>query len=394
MITKGLFFFCLALFINEVTIAHGSYADIQPLKSFSAGIIEPACDINGVSTANEEATRALTLVQRVCHLEDTLEFYKENFGFQLICHEEETDELKKLSYSRSTIKIASPQEFSIELLCTYGVHRYQRGNDLRGLVFKSSAYKGDLNLLETDPHGQRYLQTPDGHWIILVDDNELDNQTVSLDVADGLSRGALKSVSLCVSNLNSSVQYYSNVLGADVVLEPDECSALCTWRRKRSECTDGTSQYDEIAVELVQLPPTEDVDFRASKGLLVIETDKIEMDRLRVSVAIENAKKIKPVETFNDNVRLRYEDAEALSISDEDGHQYSFIPLGSFRRKQSSIRKQVITLHCFCPLRVLEYVVEKSRKCFSIKYDTLQQHITHIMQGRSCRRLGPSRLAR
>ena len=349
MMNKGILLCCSLLFIKEIVISSGSHAHTPPLKSVITGIIEPPSrilnDTDGVTGVIEEEMRALCFVQRVNHLEDSLEFYRENFGFQVVCHEEKAGESKNTAYSRSMIKNVESQpcqEFSIELLHTYGINRYQRGNDLRGLVLKSSAYKGDLDVLEMDPYGQRFLETPDGHWIILVDDSELDSN--DLKVAPALDAGAVKSISLCVSNLTSSARFYANILGADVVLDSEECSALCTWRSKVNNSSSVASRHKEVAVELVQLPPPGTVDFRASQGLLLIETDEIELERLRPFA--DNVDGVKHVSTSRGAAPLLHEDEEflSLSISDEDGHQYSFVPIGAFRRRETSLQNQVITV--------------------------------------------------
>jgi catechol 2,3-dioxygenase-like lactoylglutathione lyase family enzyme len=371
MMKKGLLVYFSVVFINTVATSHGSHVHIPPI-SVTKGIIEPASRIlneaDGGSVEIEGEMRALSFVQRVCHLEDSIEFYRENFGFQVVSHEEKAGESKNAAYSRTTIKIKEfhpHQEFSIELLHAYGINRYQRGNDLRGLVFKSSAYKGDLDILEKDPYDQRFLETPDGHWIILVDDNKLDSQTIALDdlnVTAASDGGAVKSISLYVSNLTSSVHFYAYVLGADVVLDSEECSALCIWRRKVNDGTDCSSRHKEIAVELVQLPPPVTVDFRASQGLLIIETDEIELNRLRPFA--ENSHGVKHLGESHRDPPLHHDDEESLSlsISDVDGHRYSFVPRGAFRRRETSLRNQVNTVsYSVVLLRVVDRIYLKRK---------------------------------
>lgn len=359
--------------MSKVAISHGSHAHIPPFKSVITAIIEPASlfldDTDGVRAEGETKIRAISFVQRVNHLEDSLEFYRENFGFQVVSHEEKESGCKNAAYSRTTIKDTGshfPQDMTIELLHSYGISRYERGNDLRGLVFRSSAYKGDLDSLEVDPHGQSFLETPDGHWIILVDDRKLNSQPAALDDLNGavvLDTGAVTSISLCVSNLTSSARFYANVLGADVELDTDECSALCVWRRKLNDSAGDASRYKEVAVELVQLPPPETVDFRASQGLVMIETDDIELQRLRPFV--ENLNGVRPVAISHGNAPLHHDDEESLSlsISDEDGHQYSFLPIGAFGRREISLRNQVVCLDCRLVLiRVFDLIYGRGEK--------------------------------
>lgn len=256
----------------------------------------------------ESHLRAVCWVQKVCHLEDTLEFYRENFGLKVSHHEEysasssseDPHDFDGGTYSKTTLvseEVDTSDSFSIELLYYYGVNRYRRGNDLRGMVFRSSKFTGNLKLLDEDSFGQRFLETPDGHLIIIVDDarNEV---TVYPDVESTTAktqRNALQLISLHVADLPASVMFYKEVFCANVDIDSEECSAICTWNKlvknsknridnerfclMNSSCTDPEHFCESrlqdsstgIGIELVQLPPDESMDIQASQGLFVIE---------------------------------------------------------------------------------------------------------------------------
>ena len=332
-------------------------------------------------------------VQKVGHLEDTLEFYERNFGLRVIHHEEHPnalsdsgiEDLYDSAYSRTTLAsegLDISDSFFIELLFNYGINRYRRGNDLRGLIFKSSSYKGDLNLLERDYLDQRFLQTPDGHLIIIEDDEVTFEAPLSPYVTSTIMKcenNALKRISLHVSNLQASVEFYRDILRGNVDLNLVERSALCVWnefieKRNNVERTafssDGLTEAGSGAIstsstadtnhwmkiELVELPATQSIDIRASQGLFVIEVkDKIVFqkmsdyakkaenlrsshDRQKISSHLpypskfQKEKKIKKgdeekelfqkdIGTFSGNSG----DFENVSITDPDGHEFVFL---------------------------------------------------------------------
>lgn len=152
------------IFHNGLDVAGGKIKDGSLSGNQFAAILHEREDEDGV--------QGICWVQRVCHLEDTLDFYEKNFNFMVCRHQEIPGDCQIVNslqeggpYSITTIKEESNshlQQFSIDLLCYHGVHRYQRGNEIRGAVFPASSYKGDIDILEMDSSGQRSLETPDG----------------------------------------------------------------------------------------------------------------------------------------------------------------------------------------------------------------------------------------
>lgn len=310
---------------------------------------------------DEDGVQGICWVQRVCHLEDTLNFYEKNFNFMVCRHQEIPADCPLVNslheggpYSITTIKEESNshlQQFSIDLLCYHGVHRYQRGNEIRGAVFPASSYKGDIDILEMDSSGQRFLETPDGQWIILISDEEIDATEESfLDHAESSimtkGKGLMKTISLYVSDLISSILLYKSVLGATVVRDPELNSAICTWDKQDPSSRTDRPLCERVGIELVQISSDEIVDIRDSQGSVTIATDRFNLRTIRERIAKFKTKASDLSVAQSDE--LCYHGADGVVVKDDDGHIYRFIARDSLQDpEQITSRKVLIDLIMF-----------------------------------------------
>lgn len=312
------------LFCNVVGIHMGLHylslhSQASRLRSEEIPIINLS-ELSSVNSMRKQKSRTC-LVQQVNHLEDTIKFYVESFGFMVSSHIEiEGDSTKNHPASSiTTIEKSdshSSRGFSMELVYNYGKNRYQRGNEIRGLVMRNSYYLGDLEVLDSDAYGQKFLETPDGLCIILVDDDDLDRDEVSHGETIKGGTGFDQLISLYVRNLTSSVAYYTNVLGALLMEGSDEYSAVCVWNSKSS-----ASSEQGVAVELVQVSEGQIVDFRESQCLIKIRTDHDEITRLRN--CSRNTKKCDSDQVICGST-LPFFNENSILLSDEEGHKYHF----------------------------------------------------------------------
>jgi len=91
--------------------------------------------------------KPLHWVQKVAHLEDTLDFYQKNFNFMVYRHEEFSSGCEATcngpyggAWSKTMIGPgpSESESFCFELVYNYGVHRYERGMDLRSVAIIKS----------------------------------------------------------------------------------------------------------------------------------------------------------------------------------------------------------------------------------------------------------------
>ena len=311
----------------------GSYASAistGSVKSTTQQLHEKATDeILPISPPHAEepvSFSPIRWVQKVCHLEDTLQFYLDNFKLEIVDHKEypgtvpSEAESSLAAYSRTILAPRGEDRsnsFRLELLYSYGTNRYRRGNDLRALVFSNSAFCGDPYDLKEYSPDEKFLVTPDNHLILIKDNNEDTLLKANNDVLKK-KKNVIKFISLHVSNLAKSVRFYKNVLKANIAFgalgTKEEYSAFCIWgpecnledkakanndiqsKSNESNITDKDveevknlgleteikaemkketesepeTETETVGIELVELPDGERMDLRESNGLFVL----------------------------------------------------------------------------------------------------------------------------
>ena len=287
--------------------------------------------------------RPLHWVQRVSHLEDTLKFYENNFHFRVYRHEEFSSGCEATcngpyggAWSKTMVgpEPGEGESFCLELVYNYGVNKYDRGNDLRTIAIKESAFKGKDSLIERDPSGRKFVVTPDGHWLNLVESDTESNS--KLHQGD-----SIRSVSLHVSDLSSSVAFYEQVLGATVTLNPDKISASCVWdtSSKSSRKNAQTAPTRNAAVNLFQLPEGQKMDFGESQGRFAIETE--DGAQKIIAKRMLSAQRSGSARIVHGPVKLEPHGEEVLILTDEDGHEYCFVDARGFQKCIDVSKKQV-----------------------------------------------------
>jgi catechol 2,3-dioxygenase-like lactoylglutathione lyase family enzyme len=285
--------------------------------------------------------RPLHWVQKVSHLEDTLQFYQSNFNFKVYRHEEFSSGCEATCngpYGGAWSKtMVGPQpgeglSFCLELVFNYGVNRYERGNDLRSIAIKSSAFIGNKNLIGVDSAGRQFIETPDGHWLNLVDSG------ANEDASD--QRDCVESVALHVTNLASSVKFYSQVLGASVEVNPEGISASCVWKSNSNGKSNGVSRSAaQTGIVLFQLEEGKELKFEASQGRFAIETEDGAQEKIAVRARAAEGEGSGRV--VHGPVKLEPHGEEVLIVRDEDGHEYCFVDARGFQRCVDVSKKQV-----------------------------------------------------
>jgi catechol 2,3-dioxygenase-like lactoylglutathione lyase family enzyme len=287
--------------------------------------------------------RPLHWVQRVAHLEDTLQFYENNFNFKVYRHEEFSSGCEATcngpyggAWSKTMVgpEPGEGESFCLELVYNYGVNKYDRGNDLRTIAIKESAFKGKTSLIEQDPLGRKFIVTPDGHWLNLIESEAASNSKIH-------QGDSIRSVSLHVSNLASSVAFYEQVLGATVTLSADKISASCSW--DPSNESNRKTPTKNAEVNLFQLPEGQAMDFGASQGRFAIETE--DGAQKKIASRMLSAQRSGSARIVHGPVKLEPHGEEVLILTDEDGHEYCFVDARGFQKCVDVAKKQVRILH-------------------------------------------------
>jgi catechol 2,3-dioxygenase-like lactoylglutathione lyase family enzyme len=128
-----------------------------------------------------------------------------------------------------------------------------------------------------------------------------------------------KHISLHVTNLSASMIYYQKVLGANLKVNDDSSSALCTW--------DTVSQ---TGIELVELPSDQVMDTQASQGRFAIETEDKALEGMAIIAQL--AEVLGSGQIVHGPVSLEPHGEKVLIIRDEDGHEFCFVDARGFKK--------------------------------------------------------------
>lgn len=291
--------------------------------------------------------KPLHWVFKVGSLEETVKFYSEFFSFKIFRHEEFESGCEATcngpyggAWSKTMIGYGPNEQeaFSLELTYNYGINSYERGNDLRYLAMSSSSFKGPPEMIEYDSEKRKFIQAPDGHWIHLIDEQETSRPMNNLF--------PFLFISLHVFDLNSSKQFYTNVLGGEethVNKEP-QASTFITWRN--GDCIAALTHIDvttkptiqttgDVSIELVELPPSITFNRAAAHGRLAMETedfapayinDRISQyrrDNQRTTGALGSV--------LHGPLKLQPHGEEVVIVQDPDGHEICFVDARGFK---------------------------------------------------------------
>lgn len=158
--------------------------------------------------------RALHWVLKVGSLKSTLEFLCGQLGMHVIRHEEFSDGCDAQcngvyngAWSKTMVGYGpESSNFVLELTYNYGVDRYEKGNDLLSIGIRAVA--GSISA------GPSHVESPDGYTFVVE------------RVESGEPVSALSGVTLNVSDLDRSIEYWSDTLGMNIESRNEQSAVL------------------------------------------------------------------------------------------------------------------------------------------------------------------------
>jgi catechol 2,3-dioxygenase-like lactoylglutathione lyase family enzyme len=293
--------------------------------------------------------KPLHWVQKVAHLEDALAFYEANFNFVVYRHEEFDSGCEATcngpyggAWSKTMMgpPPGEAERFCLELVCNYGVHRYERGSDLRSIAVRRSAFVGDadqVTVATVNGDGGEYVRTPDGHYIHLVEDgDEHGDETVQADV--------FRHISLHVTNLTRAATFYEQVLGARVTRCGAEEAVLCTWDTFAADAGAPASvpvAVSRVGVELRPLPGGVEMVLGEAHGRFAIETEDGAI--AGIAARAQRAAAAGSGRVLHGPVALQPHGEEVVIIADDDGtHKTLFFPIVTLLFFSSSMTSRAL----------------------------------------------------
>ncbi|XP_070788087.1 glyoxalase domain-containing protein 4 [Pituophis catenifer annectens] len=261
-----------------------------------------------------KARRALHFVFKVGDRAQTIRFYRELLGMRILRHEEFEEGCKATcngpydgKWSKTMVGYG-PEDghFVAELTYNYGVGNYQLGNDFLGMTVASSqavknARKLQWPLKETSA-GIYESEAPGGYKFFLEDKER------------GQEDPVLK-VTLAVSNLSKSVDYWSKLLGMKVY-EKDEGKKKVLLGYADNQCK----------LELQSIG--QDVDHGTAFGRIAFSCPKEELPVIEALMKKENQKILTPLVSLDTPGKAT---VQVVILADPDGHEICFVGDEAFR---------------------------------------------------------------
>ncbi|XP_072024637.1 glyoxalase domain-containing protein 4-like [Amphiura filiformis] len=175
--------------------------------------------------------RPLHFVFKVGDRTTTAKFYRDVLGMKFLRHEEFTEGCKATcngpydgKWSKSMVGFGpEDNHFVMELTYNYGIGEYKLGNDFQGITIQSKAAIENAKKVSwpiTHVSDDQYVvEAPGGYKFYLLDQEP--------DKKDPVQR-----VSLGVSDLQKSVDYWSKLCGLEVYNKSDKAAILGTTKER------------------------------------------------------------------------------------------------------------------------------------------------------------------
>ncbi|XP_031556933.1 glyoxalase domain-containing protein 4-like [Actinia tenebrosa] len=255
--------------------------------------------------------RALHFVFKVGNRNETTKFYRSILGMKALRHEEFEEGCKAScngpydgKWSKTMVGYGSEDDhFVVELTYNYGIKEYKLGNDFQGLTIHSkdavaNAKKNNYNMIEKEA-GCYLTQAPDGYPFYLVDEN--------------ISGDPVQKISLGVSSLSKSLDYWHKLLGMTVVNQSDSKATLAY-------------NTNECKLELVQLEGK--VDHATAFGRIAFSCPKNELPGIESAVKQEGHAILTPLVSLDTPGKAT---VQVVILADPDGHEICFVGDEAFR---------------------------------------------------------------
>lgn len=255
--------------------------------------------------------RALHFVFKVANRQATIDFYRKVLGMKILRHEEFEKGCEAACngpydgrWSKTMVGFgAEDNHFVVELTYNYGIKNYKLGNDFQNIQItcekiianaKENSYKID-NLED----GSFSLAAPGGYQFV---------------VNEGKKEGdPVTAVSLAVSNLKKSVEYWQGLLGMDLYEQSDKTALL------------GFSK-EQCSLRLVE--SKEPIDHAEAFGRVAFSCPSSELKSLEEKMKKASTTILTPFISLDTPGKAT---VQVVILADPDGHEICFVGDEGFR---------------------------------------------------------------
>nr|CAD7195273.1 unnamed protein product [Timema douglasi]CAD7402140.1 unnamed protein product [Timema poppensis] len=257
--------------------------------------------------------RALHYVFKVADRTLTSKFYREILGMKVLRHEEFTEGCDAQCngpydnrWSKTMIGYG-PEDthFVLELTYNYGINSYELGNDFRGITIRSKQAidkAKELGWPLKNADGQVVLEAPGGYKFFLIDDLQ------------PIDKDPIEKVSLNISNLQRSLDYWNKLLGLKIY-EKSEKSVLLGFSNNQTK------------LELYDIG--QKVNRAKAFGRIAFSIPFDEQPKLSEKVETAKEKILTPLISLDTPGKAT---VRVLILADPDGHEICFVDDENFRK--------------------------------------------------------------
>ncbi|KAG5896462.1 hypothetical protein JTB14_002603 [Gonioctena quinquepunctata] len=237
--------------------------------------------------------RALHYVFKIPDRKETMRFYKDVLGMQVLRHEEFADGCEATCngpyanrWSKTMIGYG-PEDthFVMELTYNYGIHSYEKGNDFVQIAIK----------------------TPGGYNFEIID--EPWPKIIYLDIVDPVQK-----VTLACSNLAKSKEYWNGVLGLEIF-------------GKTGKSLEFGFKKSEPKLELVDIG--QPINRAKAYGRIAFSTPHAEQEILNKKIEEAKQTVITPLISLDTPGKAT---VRVLILADPDGHEICFVDDENYRQ--------------------------------------------------------------
>uniref|UniRef100_A0A2K6FBJ9 Glyoxalase domain-containing protein 4 n=1 Tax=Propithecus coquereli TaxID=379532 RepID=A0A2K6FBJ9_PROCO len=260
------------------------------------------------------ARRALHFVFKVGNRFQTARFYRDILGMKVLRHEEFEEGCKASCngpydgrWSKTMVGFGPEDDhFVVELTYNYGIGDYKLGNDFMGITLASSQAVSNARKLQWPlsevAEGIFETEAPGGYKFYLQNHN--------LPQSDPVLK-----VTLTVSDLQKSLNYWSNLLGMKIY-EKDEEKQRALLGYADNQCK----------LELQGIKGA--VDHAAAFGRIAFSCPQKELPGLEDLMKRENQKILTPLVSLDTPGKAT---VQVVILADPDGHEICFVGDEAFR---------------------------------------------------------------
>lgn len=256
--------------------------------------------------------RALHFVLKVGNRTDTIKFYRDVLGLQVLRHEEFTEGCKAAcngpydgKWSKTMIGYGPEDDhFVMELTYNYGIKQYKRGNDYQGITIWSPKALENIK-----SQGYNFTQVPDGS-VCVEAPGGYPFYVVDKDCGD---KDPVYKVTLSVSSLRKSLEYWNKLLGMSIIQQSDTSAELAY-------------SDNQCRIELVQI--SEMVDHAEAFGRIAFSCPSKQLKDIQDTMKETNNTILTPLVSLDTPGKAT---VEVVILADPDGHEICFVGDETFR---------------------------------------------------------------